>query len=56
MSPSETREEIVLRIESQGHNPLPSSSLSLSWSVDVMQRIFARPELEIYAWRIQGAA
>jgi hypothetical protein len=31
--------------------------LSLHWTVAMMERAFARrPELERYAWRIQGAA
>lgn len=35
----------------------PTSVLSTSWSFDLMEQVFARrPELEIYAWRIQGAA
>jgi len=56
---SRTPLESVVRMVSDGDNHLadPANSFSLSWSIDVMQRVFAsRPELETYAWRIQGAA
>jgi hypothetical protein len=55
---SEGAWQVVLEVlaEEESHVRGSNDRLDTNWSLAAMERLFARrPELEKYAWRIQGA-
>ena len=55
----ERAQQIVLGVPEDKHYCTDDAVVSpfLNWPIDMMEQMFARrPELETYAWRIQGAA